>query len=93
MLLLGVRFAPREETTPFEPRELHRVVDLSASGATRVGSLLDEPLTREEWMSLDTDPMRGAALLERKMALGLAVERSPDTTPSPQALQMSLFNG
>ena len=75
MLLLGGRFAPKEQANPLEPRELNRVIDFLGERDRAMETLLDQPLTREEWLSLDLDPARGASLLERKMALGLAVER------------------
>lgn len=75
VLLLCGRFAPRETVDPLDLREYNRVVDLLQKRSERPADLLDADARDLDWSAAGLDSTRAAALLGRRMALGLATER------------------
>jgi predicted Rossmann fold nucleotide-binding protein DprA/Smf involved in DNA uptake len=75
VLLLCGRFAPREAVDPLDLREYNRVVDLLEKRSERPANLLDADARDLDWPAAGLDSSRIAALLDRRMALGLATER------------------
>jgi predicted Rossmann fold nucleotide-binding protein DprA/Smf involved in DNA uptake len=75
VLLLCGRFAPREAVEPLDVREYNRVVSLLQQRSERPAALIDMDPAEIDWASAGLDVARMAALLDRRMALGLAAER------------------
>jgi predicted Rossmann fold nucleotide-binding protein DprA/Smf involved in DNA uptake len=75
VLLLCGRFSPREQTEPLDLREYNRVTDLLQRKGQRPMSLFDPDVLDVDWSEAGLDAVRLRSLLQRGMALGLAVER------------------
>ena len=74
VLLLCGRFAAREQAHPLDLREYNRVIDLLQKQSLRPGSLLEGAARDLDWSGSGIEPSRLQSLLQRGMALGLAVE-------------------